>query len=141
MKYVILIFLVIPFLSGAQSAVTGSWKTIDDETGKEKSVVEIFERNGLVYGKIVKLYPTPGEPSDPVCDACDPEDARYKKKIIGMEILMDMKKSGSEYADGTVLYPKNGKVYTCKIWLENGDLKIRGYWGPFFRTQTWKKVH
>lgn len=141
MKYVILLFLFFPFLTMAQSAVTGSWKTIDDETGKEKSIVEIFERNGLVYGKVVRLYPAPGDPADPVCDACDQKDARYRKKVIGMEILLNMKKTGSEYTGGTILDPKNGKVYSCKIWREGEDLKVRGYLGPFFRTQTWKKAH
>lgn len=142
MKYTILLFLFLPFLTTAQSSsVTGSWKTIDDETGKEKSVVEIFERNGLVYGKVIKIYPTAGEPADPACDACDSKDARYKKKVIGMEILLSMKKSGNEYSGGTILDPKNGKVYSCKIWREGDDLKVRGYLGPFFRTQTWKKVH
>lgn len=141
MKYAILLFACVPFLAWAQSSVTGSWKTIDDETGTEKSVVEIFERNGMVYGKVAKLYPSQGDPKDPACDACDPKDARYKKKVIGMEILLNMKKSGNEYAGGTILDPKNGKVYSCKIWREGEELKVRGYLGPFFRTQTWKKVH
>lgn len=141
MKYTLLLFLVMPFLTLAQSSVTGKWKTIDDETGKEKSVVEIFERNGLVYGKVVKLYPAAGQPADPSCDACDSNDARYQKKILGMEILLSMKQSGTEYSGGTILDPKNGKVYNCKIWREGEELKVRGYLGPFFRTQTWKKAH
>jgi len=58
-----------------------------------------------------------------------------------MEILKDMKKSGDEFSDGTVLDPKNGKVYRCKIWKEESDLKLRGYLGPFYRTQTWKRVN
>ena len=54
-----------------------------------------------------------------------------------MEILRDMKKSDSEYSEGTILDPNNGKIYRCKIWIEDNNLKLRGYWGPFFRTQTW----
>jgi uncharacterized protein (DUF2147 family) len=57
-----------------------------------------------------------------------------------MEILKDMKKTGTEFSEGTILDPKNGKIYNCKIWIENGDLKLRGYWGPFYRTQTWKRA-
>jgi uncharacterized protein (DUF2147 family) len=57
-----------------------------------------------------------------------------------MEILQKMKKAGDEYSEGNILDPENGKIYRCKLWLENGDLKVRGYWGPFFRTQTWKRV-
>ena len=57
-----------------------------------------------------------------------------------MEILQDMVKIGNEFAEGSILDPKNGKIYKCKMWIENNDLKLRGYWGPFYRTQTWKKT-
>ncbi len=58
-----------------------------------------------------------------------------------MEIVQNMKKSGGEYSDGQILDPQNGRVYNCRIWLEGNDLKVRGYWGPFYRTQTWKKAN
>lgn len=120
--------------------VTGKWRTIDDATGETKSIVEISDRSGIVFGKVIKIFPKPGEDPDPVCDECSPDDARYKKKIIGMEILQNLSKNGSEYSGGDILDPENGKVYKCKIWREGGDLKVRGYWGPFWRTQTWKKA-
>lgn len=128
-------------LTEAQTSVIGKWKTIDDSSGKERSIVELYERKGLVYGKVVKTFPGPGEDPDPICDQCAADDPRYKKKIIGMEILQQMKKTGAEYSEGNILDPENGKIYRCKLWLEDGDLKLRGYWGPFYRTQTWKKVH
>jgi len=121
-------------------SVLGKWKTIDDATGKPKSIVEIFERGGKVHGKVIKLFLEPHENQDPVCNKCNTDDARYKKKIIGMEILTNMIKAGNEYADGEVLDPNNGKIYSCKFWLEGKDLKFRGYIGPFFRTQTWLRA-
>lgn len=138
-KILFFFFLLIPML-GTSQTVIGKWKTIDDETGEAKSVVEIFERGGKVYGRIIKLFRKPDEDQNPVCDECDEEDPRYKKKIIGMEIMKDMVKDEDEYSGGEILDPNNGKVYRCKIWLEGGDLKLRGYLGPFFRTQTWLKV-
>lgn len=141
MKSILLCLFLIPVLSEAQISVIGKWKTIDDSSGKERSIVELYERNGLVYGKVVKTFPDPGEDPDPICDQCATDDPRYKKKIIGMEILQQMKKTGTEYSEGNILDPENGKIYKCKLWLEDGDLKLRGYWGPFYRTQTWKKVH
>ncbi len=138
MKYTLtLIGLFAGCLAFAQEKIVGKWKTIDDETNKPKSIVEITEKNGVFSGKIIKLFRGPEEDQDPVCEECDPEDGRYMKKIIGMEILRDMKKSGSEYSEGTILDPNNGKIYKCKIWLEGNNLMLRGYWGPFFRTQTW----
>lgn len=123
----------------AQSSIVGKWKTVDDNSGDPRSIVEILERNGKIYGKIIKLFPKPNEDPDPVCDKCNPEDARYNKKVIGMEIIREMSKEEEEYSAGNILDPEVGKIYRCKIWLENEELKVRGYIGPFFRTQTWLK--
>lgn len=138
---VINLFLVIFHQAAfAQSDIRGKWKSFDDETQEAKSVVDIFEKDGKYYGKIIKLFRKPGEDPDPVCTECTLDDPRFNKKVVGMEILKDMKKVGAEFTEGTILDPKNGKIYKCKIWMEGADLKLRGYWGPFYRTQTWKKV-
>lgn len=139
MKVLSVVFIIISFAANSQS-ITGRWTTIDDESGEEKSIVEIAERSGKFYGKVVKIFVKPGEDPDPVCDECPPDDSRHNKKIIGMEIIRDLKKTGDEYADGDILDPEIGKVYRCKLWVEGDELKVRGYWGPFFRTQTWKRV-
>ena len=131
--------LLITFTSHAQN-ITGKWATIDDESGQQKSIVEIYERAGKVYGKVVKIFPGPNDDPDPVCEGCSTDDDRYKKKIIGMEIIKDMKKSDGSWTDGTILDPENGKVYRCKLWIEDNSLKVRGFWGPLYRTQTWRKV-
>ncbi|GIL21639.1 MAG: hypothetical protein BroJett042_01520 [Bacteroidota bacterium] len=136
-RVLIIITFFISTLSGKAQTIAGKWKTIDDETGKPKSVVEIAERNGKFYGKIVRLFRGPAEDQDPICDKCPADDDRYKKKIIGMEILRNLGKDDDEYSGGTILDPNNGKIYRCKVWLEGNNLKLRGYLGPFFRTQTW----
>ncbi len=142
MKYIplfIAIYLIYPSALLAQSSVIGKWKTIDDETGKAKSVVELYEMDGELFGKIIKLYREKDEDPDPICDKCPVDDSRYKSKVIGMVIIKNMKKSGDEYEGGTVLKPDEGKIYKCKIWLDEGNLQVRGYWGMFYRTQTWVK--
>lgn len=139
MKFLPFVFIIISIAGNCQS-ITGRWTTIDDDSGEEKSIVEIAERGGKFYGKVVKIFVKPGDDPDPVCKDCPSDDTRHNKKIIGMEIIRDLKKSGDEYADGDILDPEIGKVYRCKLWIEGEDLKVRGYWGPFFRTQTWKRV-
>ena len=132
----LLTFILLAFASTSFSQdIFGKWKTIDDETGKPKSIVEITERDGKAYGKILKLFREPGEDPDPVCDDCT--DYRKDKKVIGMTIVTDMVKDGDEWEDGEILDPKNGKVYDCRMWVEDGNLKVRGYIAFFFRTQTW----
>jgi uncharacterized protein (DUF2147 family) len=133
--------LVLGMIPSFGQAILGKWKTIDDNTHEARSVVEIMERAGKIYGKVVMIFPKPGEDPDPVCDKCDPNDQRFKKKIIGMEIIRDLKKDGPEYSGGDILDPENGKVYRSKIWVEGMELKVRGYWGPFYRTQTWLRAN
>ena len=123
----------------AQNGVFGKWVTIDDASKEKKSIVEIYEKDGKVYGKIVKLYRKPGENPDPVCDDCDEDDPRYKQKIIGMEVITALSKDGDEYNDGEILDPKEGKIYDCKIWLEGDQLMVRGYLYFFYRTQVWTR--
>ncbi len=120
-------------------SIVGKWKTIDDETGKEKSIVEIFMKDGKAYGKITKLFREPNEDQDPICDLCT--DHRKDKKVLGMTIITDMVKDDDEWDDGEILDPKNGKIYDCKLWVEDGKLQVRGYVAFFFRTQTWHRVN
>jgi uncharacterized protein (DUF2147 family) len=56
-----------------------------------------------------------------------------------MEIIKNMKADGNVWDDGTILDPDNGKIYSCKIWLQDGNLQVRGYLGFSFigRSQTW----
>ena len=140
MLVIMALTLISPSIGNAQENILGKWKTIDDETGDPKSIVEIYRKNDKVYGKIVKLFRNNNEDPDPICDLCPKDDPRYGQKIIGMEIIKNLEKEGEEYANGTVLKPDEGKVFKCKIWLEKDKLKIRGYWGIFYRTQTWLRA-
>ena len=131
-----IIILFLAFASFAQAQeIFGKWKTIDDNTGKPRSIVEITEKDGKAYGKILKLFREPGEEQDPICDECT--DYRKDKKVIGLTIITDMVKDDDEWEDGEILDPENGKVYDCKMWVEDGKLQVRGYVAFFFRTQTW----
>lgn len=137
MKQVLSISLLLISSITFSQSIVGKWKTIDDNTGKTRSIVEIYEKGGLYYGKIIKLFREPGEEQDPVCDEC--EDHRKGEKIIGMEIISKMKynKSDEEYKKGEIMDPENGNIYDCRMWLEDGNLKVRGYLLFFYRTQTW----
>lgn len=122
----------------AQSAV-GTWKTIDDETGQEKSYVEVYEKDGKLYGKILELLAE--EDKGNKCDVCPGK--KKDQPIEGMEILMDMEKEKDYWSGGKILDPKTGKVYKCYIELEGADkLKVRGYIGFSLlgRTQYWYRL-
>ena len=132
----LLSFILIVSAINAQSIV-GKWKTIDDETGKEKSVIEIYKKGDKFYGKIIDIIDASKRNNK--CNLCP--DSRKDHPILGMEIIKDLKQDRDEFEDGTILDPKNGKIYDCKIWLEDKNtLNVRGYVAFFFRTQTWHIV-
>jgi uncharacterized protein (DUF2147 family) len=124
------------------SSVQGLWKTVDDETGKPKSLLRISLVNGEYMGKIEKIFRDPSMDQNPKCDKC--EDARKDQPIIGLTILTGMKHiEGRDYAGGQILDPNNGKIYKSKMTLdEDGKkLSLRGYIGiPMMgRTQVWTR--
>lgn len=134
-----LLFFLLFFQITFSQSVIGKWKTIDDETGKAKGIVEIYEKDGKIYGKIIEIFEV--EHKNKKCHLCEGIDK--DKPILGLTFIKGLKKHGSEYNGGTVLDPKNGKVYKCYITLEDKDkLKIRGYIGIslFGRTQYWYRV-
>lgn len=140
-RFVFAMLLGLSWSGSHAQDVIGKWKTIDDNSGEEKSVVEIFENGGKIYGKVIRIFTKAGDDPDPVCNNCPEDDGRYQKKIIGMEIIRGLKKTGDAYEGGDILDPEAGKIYRCRIWVEGSELKVRGYWGPFFRTQTWKRAN
>jgi Delta7-sterol 5-desaturase len=117
----------------------GIWNTIDDTWNQIKSQVEIVEQSGELRGYVRKILLLPHEGPDPVCVEC--EGDLKNAKIIGMKILYGFKFNGINWEDGNILDPGNGNIYTSAIWLEGKDqLKVRGYLGPFFRSQVWKRL-
>jgi uncharacterized protein (DUF2147 family) len=125
----------------AQATPSGSWKTIDDTTGKPRGLVEITDKNGVYSGRLVKTFgDDDGQPK--VCVKCT--DARKDQPVIGMTILSGLRKTGdNEWSGGEILDPENGKVYKSKMSLsdDGNKLDVRGFIGISLlgRTQTWER--
>lgn len=142
-----LLALMLPLAAFAQNATTastpvGKWHTIDDETGKVKSVVQIYQTSdGSLQGKVVELLNSDKGPNA-VCDKCKGD--RHNKPIVGMVIAWDLKQDGDSWEDGQILDPKSGKVYSAKMTpsADGKTLDVRGYRGFSLlgRTQTWQRV-
>ncbi len=106
---------------------TGYWTTIDDETKDQKSVVQITEKDGVYSGKLVHLF------KDPNAVAKLPGSP----KILGLQIIRDMKRGGKGLNDGKITDPKKGKTYNCEIWRSGANLIVRGKIAFLGRNQTW----
>lgn len=123
----------------SQTSITGNYKQVDEETGEVESIIQLRLENGKLYGKITKIFPKPGESPNPVCEKCEGE--QKNKPIVGMDIIFGMTQDDDVWVkDDGILDPKTGNLYDAKIWLEDGKLKVRGYLGFFYRTQTWLKM-
>lgn len=139
LKVVFLLALLVGAVSVNAQSVVGKWKTFDDETGDAKSIVEVTEKDGKIYGKVVEILNAAKK--DAKCEKCP--DTDKGKPVLGLVIIKGLKKDGKEYSDGKILDPVSGKLYKCTVSLDGADkLKVRGYVGisAFGRTQTWTRV-
>jgi len=136
----VLLFFCFSISNAEQSTVNGRWKTIDDESGKVKSIVKIWEENGSLKGLIEETFPEPGEEPDPLCDKCTGD--KKDQPIKGMIFLWGFKKESDTWKKGKILDPENGKIYKCELKLmDKGDkLEVYGYIRIIVkvgRSQTW----
>lgn len=140
MRLAVFVLAAVPlFALAADDSPVGLWKNIDDATGKPKALIRIVENNGVLEGRIEKLFRPADQDQNPLCVKC--EGALKDQPIVGMAFLAGLKKSGDEYSGGTILDPENGKVYKSKMRLSDGGKKldVRGYIGmPMLgRSQVW----
>ncbi|MEQ9377698.1 MAG: DUF2147 domain-containing protein [Imperialibacter sp.] len=123
-------------LSG--NGINGLWETIDDRFQQVKAHVKLEEKGNELTGTIQKIFLLPHEGNYPICVECDGH--LKDKPIVGMKFMYGFKENGDDWDNGSILDPANGVTYWAKFWLKDKDtLMIRGYWGPFYRTQEWKR--
>ena len=143
--FVLLSLLATGSAALAQPATpVGRWKTVDDETQAEKSLVRIgADAAGMLSGRIEKLL-DPAK-AGAVCEQCTGE--LRGRPIVGLPILAGVTKAeggGAEpvWEGGRILDPNNGKSYKVRLKpVDDGrKLEVRGYLGPFYRTQVWLRA-
>ena len=139
-RLMVAMFIAAAGAASAQVTPVGLWKTIDDETKQERSLVRITENGGALSGKLEKLMDA--SKADAKCDKC--EGPRKDQPMLGMTIIEGAKKHADEaYWDGgTILDPTNGKTYKLRLTPKDSgkSLEVRGYIGFLYRNQTWIRV-
>lgn len=134
----VLSVFVLPLAMAANDSPAGRWTTIDDKTGKERSIVDLTVSGNTLSGRIVKIFPQPGDTG--ICSKCP--GAFKDKPILGMNFVWGLKNEGNGvWSGGSILDPKSGKVYKAKMTLDGNRLNVRGYVGVSIlgRTQVWKR--
>ena len=141
MRTLLSLLIITLSLTAYGQSCLGKWVTIDDETNKKKSIVELYKEDGKMYGKITYLFPREGREPNAKCKEC--KDDRKNEPLLGLQIVRDLEWDGGAWKKGTIVDPEDGKVYTLKMWIDkdnNNYLNVRGYIGPFYRTQKWVKI-
>jgi len=138
------LLLMIPFSllfsQNKKGDILGKWLNQEED-----AQVEMFERNGKIYGKLVWLKnPIDDDTGKAKLDKNNPDDELKKKPLMGLEILKGFTFDGKDEWEGGEIYdPKNGKTYSCYMAFDEKDkLKIRGYIGVSLlgRTTYWTRV-
>jgi uncharacterized protein (DUF2147 family) len=89
---------------------------------KKDGKIQIYKRNNKYYGKTIWGIKDRK-------DTLNPDPKLRSNKIVGLEFLRDFVFDEDEWVDGTVYDPESGKTYSCKMWLDNGDVMLKGYIG------------
>jgi uncharacterized protein (DUF2147 family) len=146
MKKAVLLFTALTFFMAfssvgwtAEPSIAGVWSVPTlkgKDKGKERLNVEIFEKDGIYYGKIVKLSTAP---VNALCTTCKKE--RKDQPLMGMLMLWNLKKEGSRYVEGKIYDVEEGSEYKCSISLAAQDkLKVTACLFFLCESHYWPRV-
>ncbi len=128
-KLIMSLLLVLITVSASSQNLLGKWITEGGDSN-----VEIYQVGNKLNGKIVWL-----KSGDAKLDSKNQDKELRSRKLVGTNILNGLVQKGDRWEGGKIYNPKNGKTYKCAIWIEDGKLKVRGYLGMFYETQTWTR--
>ncbi|MDP4300754.1 DUF2147 domain-containing protein [Leptothrix discophora] len=116
----------------APDPLEGQWLAVDpDAETPTRSIIQIYRRNGRLFGRIVKTMDAQGHELEPVCERCvgDLRGKRYTE----IEFIRDLKPSGSGWVGGAVVDlrpgPLQGALASCDLTLQGERAVLHGYMG------------
>lgn len=141
-KAVCLLFITVLFISVVEAfpknGLITNWITVSDKTHDHSGIIKIYEEHGKIFGKIVKIFEGGDRNPNGRCEKCP---LPFKNKpLVGLTFLWDfIPKTSHSWQKGKILDVKSGRIYEGTLLLSKDEktLQVRGYWGPFFRTQVW----
>jgi uncharacterized protein (DUF2147 family) len=121
--------------------IVGFWKSISDETKKPQSIIAIYPYQNKYYGRLIATYDDNGTISETIENPHDrAPGVKGHPYYAGLDIIWDLEKEGSKYTNGVILDPEKGDEYAAEVWIENGNLIVRGKIFFIGKNQTWPKA-
>jgi uncharacterized protein (DUF2147 family) len=122
----------------SQESIIGTW-----ETDAKDAQMEVFKKGDMYYGKLLwgdKVVETDGKTSKK--DDKNSDKKLRTRNIIGIVNLTGLKFKDGEFTDGKIYDPTSGQTYSCKAWIENGKLNLRGFIGFSLlgKTASWRRL-
>lgn len=138
----------------AADPVEGYWKSVDEQTGEATAFWKIYGKDGVLFGEILKIV---GKPDDTIASAAKPGYKDFpvpgevnKMRVVGTPWIWGLKsKKAGEWSGGSIVDPKKGDIYKCRITFRAADgkkfskdtLEMRGEIGlGIGRSQFWLKA-
>jgi uncharacterized protein (DUF2147 family) len=124
----------------AAQGIGGFWKSVDENTGKPRCIMAVYEYADKYYGRIIGTYDENGKMTDTIYTPKGrAEGVNGNPYFCGLDIIWDLRDRGSVYK-GKILDPEKGNVYKAELWVEDGSLVVRGKLLFFGRSQIWPAV-
>lgn len=119
--------------------ICGKWMSA------EKNLTVLVYKSGDQFkAKIIWFRDDPSLPMGEWRDKNNPDPALRSRKILGMEILRDIKydADGNSWEGGMIYDAKHGREWNASAYInKEGLLKVKGYWHFKFigRTMTFHR--
>ncbi len=145
-KYLSVLKTFISFLAFTVPLLLWGQSQGDDIVGvwlneKKEAVVKIYKEGQEYHGKIIDIRGEHADKKATLKDVNNPQPELRVRPLIDMPLLENLTFKDGEYQGGTAYNPRMGRYFDCKAWLISGNImKIRGYWGFLFATETWEKI-
>ncbi len=137
MNTIKLLFLLMMGIFGnayaqTENEIIGAW-----ESDKKDVIIEIYRSGDTYQGKYIwgkQIVESDGKTSKK--DVKNPDKNLRTRNIVGITSLTSLRWNGKEYTDGKIYNAPSGDTYSCKVWIKNNKLYLRGYLGLSLLGQT-----
>ncbi len=123
--------------SAVAQDIGGFWKSFDEDTGMPQCVIGVYEYEGMYYARIIGSFDDEGKMFDTIYHPKERAPGIVGNPYYsGLDLVYFLSDSGNIFK-GKVVDPKKGNVYNAEVWVDNGNLVLRGKLFIFGRSKIW----